>query len=143
MAQDATDTSLARRLFVAIVKRFIGRVRPSSAGPFAYEPFHWRPDFASLPSGHTTTAFATYRNYGQVMNFDTLTGGSPEYVSNGFGLLTSDPNGFALSNTYSSAAQAKSSSDSFTLEAVKPDGTPNVRAGRADRSHPVFGRRPE
>jgi membrane-associated phospholipid phosphatase len=46
-------------LFVAIVKRFIGRVRPSSAGPFAYEPFHWRPDFASLPSGHTTTAFAT------------------------------------------------------------------------------------
>jgi membrane-associated phospholipid phosphatase len=46
-------------LFVAIVKRFIGRVRPSPAGPFAYEPFHWRPDFASLPSGHTTTAFAT------------------------------------------------------------------------------------
>jgi membrane-associated phospholipid phosphatase len=46
-------------LFVAIVKRFIGRVRPSSAGPFAYEPFHWCPDFASLPSGHTTTAFAT------------------------------------------------------------------------------------
>jgi membrane-associated phospholipid phosphatase len=46
-------------LFVAIVKRFIGRVRPSSAGPFAYEPFHWRPDYASLPSGHTTTAFAT------------------------------------------------------------------------------------
>jgi undecaprenyl-diphosphatase len=46
-------------LFVAIVKRFIGRVRPSPAGPFAYEPFHWRPDFASLPSGHTVTAFAT------------------------------------------------------------------------------------
>jgi membrane-associated phospholipid phosphatase len=46
-------------LFVAIVKRFIGRVRPSPAGPFAYEPCHWRPDFASLPSGHTTTAFAT------------------------------------------------------------------------------------
>jgi membrane-associated phospholipid phosphatase len=46
-------------LFVSIVKRFIGRVRPSPAGPFAYEPFHWRPDFASLPSGHTTTAFAT------------------------------------------------------------------------------------
>ena len=46
-------------LFVAIIKRFIGRVRPSAAGPFAYEPFHWRPDFASLPSGHTTTAFAT------------------------------------------------------------------------------------
>ena len=46
-------------LLVSVVKRFIGRVRPSSAGPFAYEPFHWRPDFASLPSGHTTTAFAT------------------------------------------------------------------------------------
>jgi membrane-associated phospholipid phosphatase len=46
-------------LFVSIIKRFIGRVRPSAAGPFAYEPFHWRPDFASLPSGHTTTAFAT------------------------------------------------------------------------------------
>jgi membrane-associated phospholipid phosphatase len=46
-------------LFVSIIKRFIGRVRPSTAGPFAYEPFHWRPDFASLPSGHTTTAFAT------------------------------------------------------------------------------------
>jgi membrane-associated phospholipid phosphatase len=46
-------------LFVSIIKRFIGRVRPSPAGPFAYEPFHWRPDFASLPSGHTTTAFAT------------------------------------------------------------------------------------
>ena len=46
-------------LFGSIIKRFIGRVRPSAAGPFAYEPFHWRPDFASLPSGHTTTAFAT------------------------------------------------------------------------------------
>jgi membrane-associated phospholipid phosphatase len=46
-------------LLVSIVKRFIGRVRPSPAGPFAYGPFHWRPDFASLPSGHTTTAFAT------------------------------------------------------------------------------------
>ena len=46
-------------LFIAVIKRFIGRVRPSPAGPFAYEPFHWRPDFASLPSGHTTTAFAT------------------------------------------------------------------------------------
>jgi membrane-associated phospholipid phosphatase len=46
-------------LIVSIVKRFIGRVRPSPAGPFAYEPFHWRPDFASLPSGHTTTVFAT------------------------------------------------------------------------------------
>jgi membrane-associated phospholipid phosphatase len=46
-------------LVVSVIKRFIGRVRPSPAGPFAYEPFHWRPDFASLPSGHTTTVFAT------------------------------------------------------------------------------------
>jgi len=41
-----------------IVKRWIGRVRPSAAGPFAYEPFSWRPAYASLPSGHATTAFA-------------------------------------------------------------------------------------
>jgi undecaprenyl-diphosphatase len=41
-----------------VVKRWIGRARPSDAGPFAYEPFSWRPDYASLPSGHTTTAFA-------------------------------------------------------------------------------------
>lgn len=40
------------------VKRCIGRVRPSDAGPFAYEPFSWRPEYASFPSGHTTTAFA-------------------------------------------------------------------------------------
>jgi undecaprenyl-diphosphatase len=33
-------------------------VRPSSLGPFAYEPFSWRPQYASLPSGHTLTAFA-------------------------------------------------------------------------------------
>jgi undecaprenyl-diphosphatase len=40
------------------VKRRIGRVRPSAAGPFAYEPFSWRSEYASFPSGHTTTAFA-------------------------------------------------------------------------------------
>jgi membrane-associated phospholipid phosphatase len=45
-------------LVSTIVKRWIGRVRPSEAGPFAYEPFSWRPDYASFPSGHTTTAFA-------------------------------------------------------------------------------------
>jgi undecaprenyl-diphosphatase len=45
-------------LLVTIVKRWIGRVRPSVEGPFAYEPFSWRPEYASLPSGHTTTAFA-------------------------------------------------------------------------------------
>lgn len=45
-------------LFVTIIKRVIGRVRPSAAGPFAYVPFSWRPDYASMPSGHATTAFA-------------------------------------------------------------------------------------
>jgi undecaprenyl-diphosphatase len=41
-----------------VVKRWIGRVRPSAIGPFAYEPFSWRPEYASFPSGHATTAFA-------------------------------------------------------------------------------------
>ena len=45
-------------LVVTIVKRFIGRVRPSALGPFAYFPFSWRPDYAGMPSGHATTAFA-------------------------------------------------------------------------------------
>lgn len=49
-----------------IVKRWIGRVRPSDAGPFAYEPFSWRWDYASLPSGHTTTAFAALVAIGAV-----------------------------------------------------------------------------
>jgi len=48
-------------LFVAIVKRLIGRARPYvGAGghddPFAYLPFVWRPEYASMPSGHATTA---------------------------------------------------------------------------------------
>jgi membrane-associated phospholipid phosphatase len=45
-------------LFVSVVKRLIGRVRPSDLGPFAYVPWSWRPDYAGLPSGHATTAFA-------------------------------------------------------------------------------------
>ena len=45
-------------LFVTIVKRLIGRVRPSDVGPFAYVPWSWRNEYASLPSGHSTTAFA-------------------------------------------------------------------------------------
>lgn len=48
-------------LFVAIVKRLIGRARPYVGGgghddPFAYMPFVWRPEYASMPSGHATTA---------------------------------------------------------------------------------------
>jgi membrane-associated phospholipid phosphatase len=48
-------------LFVAIVKRLIGRARPYVGGhddPFAYLPFIWRPEYASMPSGHATTACA-------------------------------------------------------------------------------------
>jgi undecaprenyl-diphosphatase len=51
-------------LVVTIVKRLIGRVRPSELGPYAYMPFSWRPDYASLPSGHTTAAFATMVAFG-------------------------------------------------------------------------------
>ncbi len=39
-----------------ILKRIIGRVRPSAEGVLAYHPFSWRPDYASLPSGHAITA---------------------------------------------------------------------------------------
>ena len=48
-------------LVVTIVKRMIGRARPfvgGSADPFLYRPFDWRPDYASLPSGHATNVFA-------------------------------------------------------------------------------------
>lgn len=45
-------------LLVTIVKRLIGRVRPSELGPFAYVPWSWKPAFASMPSGHATTAAA-------------------------------------------------------------------------------------
>jgi undecaprenyl-diphosphatase len=43
----------------SILKRIIGRVRPSELGPFAFEPISWRSEYASLPSGHTTSVFAT------------------------------------------------------------------------------------
>jgi membrane-associated phospholipid phosphatase len=46
-------------LFVTIVKRLIGRARPyvgDHDDPFAYMPFIWRPEYASMPSGHATTA---------------------------------------------------------------------------------------
>ena len=45
-------------LFVTILKRLIGRLRPSDAGPFVYVPWSWTPAYASLPSGHGTTAVA-------------------------------------------------------------------------------------
>jgi membrane-associated phospholipid phosphatase len=46
-------------LFVTIVKRLIGRARPYVGNyddPFAYVPFAWQPEYASMPSGHATTA---------------------------------------------------------------------------------------
>ena len=49
-------------LFDTIIKRLIGRARPMVTGhfdPFAFSLFLWRNDYASLPSGHATTAFAT------------------------------------------------------------------------------------
>ncbi len=48
-------------LFVTIVKRMIGRARPYVGphdNPFAYRPFIWRPEYASMPSGHATTVTA-------------------------------------------------------------------------------------
>jgi membrane-associated phospholipid phosphatase len=48
-------------LFDTIIKRMIGRARPMVGGhldPTVFSPFIWRSDYASLPSGHTTTAFA-------------------------------------------------------------------------------------
>ena len=53
-------------LVSTVVKRWIGRVRPSAVGPFAYEPFSWRPEYASFPSGHTTTAFAALVAFGVI-----------------------------------------------------------------------------
>jgi membrane-associated phospholipid phosphatase len=53
-------------IVATVSKRWIGRVRPSAAGPFAYEPFSWRPEYASLPSGHATTAFAALVAFGLV-----------------------------------------------------------------------------
>ena len=46
-------------LFVTIVKRLIGRARPYVGSPddaFIYRPFVWAPEYASMPSGHATTA---------------------------------------------------------------------------------------
>jgi undecaprenyl-diphosphatase len=52
----------AAGLFATIVKRLIGRARPYMdvhGDPFTYMPFVWRPEYASLPSGHATTAVTT------------------------------------------------------------------------------------
>jgi membrane-associated phospholipid phosphatase len=54
-------------LFVTVVKRLIGRGRPFVGGvadPFLYAPFAWRPEYASLPSGHTVNVFAALVAFG-------------------------------------------------------------------------------
>lgn len=56
-------------LTVAIVKRMIGRARPFVGGsldPYLFAPFIWSADYASLPSGHTTTAFSVLVGFGTV-----------------------------------------------------------------------------
>lgn len=48
-------------LFSTIIKRVVGRARPfvgTEADPFLYWPMVWRADYASMPSGHATSAFA-------------------------------------------------------------------------------------
>ena len=48
-------------LFTTVAKRLIGRARPfigGDADPFHFLPLAWRPDHASLPSGHATNVFA-------------------------------------------------------------------------------------
>ena len=48
-------------LFATVVKRLIGRARPfvgGEADPYLFAPLGWSAKFASLPSGHSTTAFA-------------------------------------------------------------------------------------
>jgi undecaprenyl-diphosphatase len=56
-------------LFVTTVKRMIGRARPMVGGhidPFLFHPFIWRADYASLPSGHATTAFSVLVAFGSL-----------------------------------------------------------------------------
>jgi membrane-associated phospholipid phosphatase len=45
-------------LVVTVIKQLIGRLRPSEQGPFQFAPFVFRPEYASMPSGHSTTALA-------------------------------------------------------------------------------------
>ncbi|HEY0223077.1 MAG TPA: phosphatase PAP2 family protein [Pseudolabrys sp.] len=54
-------------LFVDAVKQIIGRARPfvgGTADPYLFRPFTWGAAYASLPSGHATTAFAVLAAFG-------------------------------------------------------------------------------
>ena len=57
----------ATGLFDTIIKRMIGRARPLVGGsldPYLFSPFKWTAQYASLPSGHATTAFAVLVAFG-------------------------------------------------------------------------------
>lgn len=57
----------APSLLDTIIKRMIGRARPLVGGgldPYLFSPFKWTSDYASLPSGHATTAFAAAVAFG-------------------------------------------------------------------------------
>jgi membrane-associated phospholipid phosphatase len=56
-------------LFDTVVKRLIGRARPfvePRDDPFVYMPLIWRPEYASMPSGHATTAAAAAIAFGAI-----------------------------------------------------------------------------
>jgi membrane-associated phospholipid phosphatase len=56
-------------LFDTVVKRLIGRARPYVGphdNPFHYVPFAWDPEYASMPSGHATTAAAAAIAFGAI-----------------------------------------------------------------------------
>ena len=53
-------------IVASLVKNMIGRRRPSDLGPWLYAPFTWKPAFSSMPSGHSTTAFAVAIAFGAV-----------------------------------------------------------------------------
>ena len=56
-------------LFVTLIKRVIGRARPlvENADIWTYHPFGWQGAFASLPSGHATTAFSALVAIGAIL----------------------------------------------------------------------------
>src|SRR5581483_9218884 len=56
-------------LFVSIAKRLIGRARPLTDGGdiWSYHLAAWRVEYAALPSGHATTAFAALVAIGAVV----------------------------------------------------------------------------
>ncbi len=54
-------------LFTTVVKHIIGRARPFATGvadPYVFAPFSWPAAYASLPSGHATTAFSVLVAFG-------------------------------------------------------------------------------